>query len=207
MRSLALLCVAFAGLAAISPNVLEAGLCAWDQASQASERAAAAWAAAPPDCKNAIIFGGNTCLGYKLILFSPGFGPLALGWGGGLVGFLIRVRPFSTDWTDWLVDSTLQCEPIVKVAQEQHQVYSKCHPGMVRWTLLWVWRQMRTDGSCCRGCGTKTSQRCNFLRRQRVSHDGAHLKSCWAREWCRGMQTSGSFERRWRGSFESCSRL
>jgi hypothetical protein len=91
LRSLALQCMAFAGLAAIAPNVLEAGLWAWDQASQASERAAAAWAAAPPDCKNAIIFAGNTCLGYKPILFSPGFGPLALGWGWGLVGFLIGV--------------------------------------------------------------------------------------------------------------------
>ena len=82
--------MALAAFVSIGPRIVEYGGQAWEQATQAADTAAVYWAAAPRECKDALIFAGNICGGIKPLRYlSPGFGPLALAWGWLLVGVLI----------------------------------------------------------------------------------------------------------------------
>ena len=79
--------MALAALLNLGPRFLDYAGQSWALATQAADRAAVYWAAAPRECKDALVFAGNICGGVEpLRYYSPGFGPLALSWGWFFVG-------------------------------------------------------------------------------------------------------------------------
>ena len=82
--------MALAALLNIGPHLVDLGGKAWNFASAAADQAAVYWAAAPRECKHALIFAGNICAGVEPVqYYTRGFGPLALGWGWLSVGLLL----------------------------------------------------------------------------------------------------------------------
>jgi hypothetical protein len=64
----------------------------WSQASVAAAHASVIWAQASPDCRSATLLATNICLGVTpLSVVTPGLGPLSLGWGWALIGFLVGI--------------------------------------------------------------------------------------------------------------------
>ena len=88
--------MAIEGLVALAPRLWQAAEWTWTFASQAAERASALSQLASKDCRQAIVFAGNICLGYTPPEHAPGFGPFALAWGwcavGALVGMLVGLH-------------------------------------------------------------------------------------------------------------------
>jgi hypothetical protein len=65
---------------------------AWSQASVAAAHASVIWSQATPDCRSATLLATNICLGVTpLSVVTPGLGPLSLGWGWALIGFIIGI--------------------------------------------------------------------------------------------------------------------
>ena len=89
-----------------APQAWAVGQQVWASLSTAAVAASALWATASMDCKSAIVFATNTCVGGRPpVAFTPGFGPIALGWGWLLVGVCIGVLVGLHFWT--FVDRTL----------------------------------------------------------------------------------------------------
>ena len=66
----------------------------WGHASRAAARASLAWMASSAECKGAILaslhYTTSVCGGQEPpVQHTPGFGPLALAWGWGLLGVLV----------------------------------------------------------------------------------------------------------------------
>ena len=76
---------------ALGPQAWQAAQTTWQHATAAAESAALYWAVAPQECKESIAFTLNVCGGIRPVRHTPGFGPLALARGWGLIGFLVGV--------------------------------------------------------------------------------------------------------------------
>ena len=87
-----------ANLITLGPRLWDAAQGIWGAACAAADRSAQWWAGAPKECKDAIVFTTNLCAGYEPVKFTPGFGPLGLGWGWGLVGFLLGILACAHFW-------------------------------------------------------------------------------------------------------------
>jgi hypothetical protein len=61
----------------------------WEGSTAAAAHASIHWASVAPDCRSATIMAMNVCLGMTPAPGTPGFAHLSLGWGWGLVGFLL----------------------------------------------------------------------------------------------------------------------
>ena len=63
---------------------------AWDAASAAAALATKGWLASSSGCRGAVAHAVAECGGFTLPVaqYTPGFGPIALGWGWYLVGVL-----------------------------------------------------------------------------------------------------------------------
>ena len=66
--------MALAALLNLGPRFLDYAGQSWALATQAADRAAVYWAAAPRECKDALVFAGNICGGVEpLRYYSPPF--------------------------------------------------------------------------------------------------------------------------------------